>query len=463
MTKGSNIYTFDSKINYPVIVKGGWIDVDGDGNQTTADLLNDLNLTSYSNVITPITTYIGDITSNKGKNRLKELMSEMNITKANLFKVPSKSIKKAIFIANSIFIKAKKDNIKIHNILFSDIKEKFNDIKDMDMNGTKTSKEMAKFIENKIIKKNGIKRITKEYLDKKNKKINETNETKECNCSLEIIKDDSSFKDVLPSNDIKWSSSTEDVKAIQDAFNYAREKDSTISKKLIMPSQAKWDVMDNQEKALFLLNKERYDRKIKPFEGINKDVIDVAQKYSNLLYSKGKFGHQEDGTPWERLKTKDSIKNNQDFFKYAENLYVAGSSSEYTKNSIAKAIYSWIYDDKGSSWGHRKFCLAVGLKDNSGKDGMEGLIGFGIKTGNDYKYANYSILKSTIIVMNVFDPGKDWDHKDTNRVSIHTQESNNTNKEEQNSSRFKVDAEKGIVIDVKTNLMWQNNSLGQTH
>ena len=182
-----------------------------------------------------------------------------------------------------------------------------------------------------------------------------------------------------------------------------------------MPSQERWDSMSIQEKALFLLNAERYDRGIKPFEGISPDVVGVAQKYAELLYSTGKFGHNEDGSPWERLDSVDAIKENKDFLGFAENLYVAGASNEFTKNPIVKAIYNWIYSDSGSSWGHRKFCLANNLNDNSGENGQEGLIGFGLKEGD--KYAYYPNFKSTIIVMNAFDPSSSWNHDNTIQIA----------------------------------------------
>ncbi len=231
-----------------------------------------------------------------------------------------------------------------------------------------------------------------------------------------VIDDDTGFVDVFPSENIKWSSTGDSVKDIEDAFNYARGKDSTINKQLVMPSQAVWDSMSNQEKGLYLVNKERYDRGIKPFEGIDQNVVNVAQNYAELLYTKGKFGHNEDGSPWDRLDSVNVIKNNRDFFQYAENLYTSAGSASYTKNPIAKAIYAWIYDDAGSSWGHRKFALAKGLNDNSGESGAEGLVGFGITKGDDY--AVYPNWKSTIVVMNAFDPSSSWDHSNTNKVSI---------------------------------------------
>lgn len=228
------------------------------------------------------------------------------------------------------------------------------------------------------------------------------------------ITNDSSFVDSYP-NDLEYSSTGSGVNEIADAFNNARTKDSTIHTNLIMPTQSVWDSMNDQEKGLYLLNKERYDRGIKPFEGIDSNVVTVADNYVQLLYDTGTFGHNEDGSPWDRLDRVSTIKNNKDFLKYVENIYVSVGYS-YTVDPIAKAIYKWIYTDSGSNYGHRKFCLLNSLNDNSGDAGVEGLIGFGIKRGDDY--GSYSDWKSTIILMNAFDPSSSWNHSTTTKVSI---------------------------------------------
>ncbi len=232
------------------------------------------------------------------------------------------------------------------------------------------------------------------------------------NCTLDTIEDDSEYSDILPSSDIPWSSSNDidgNVTEIANAFNNARAKDSTISKELIMPSQEEWHNMSIQQKGLYLLNKERYDRGIKPFEGLDQYVINVAKNYADVLAKKRKFGHNEDGTPWERLDRVPLIKNNKDFFKYAENLYGATDTRGFITNPIAKAIYQWIYEDSDNSWQHRALCLANGLNDNGGENGVEGLIGFAIKSA----YSNTYKLYATLVVMNAFDPSETWNYSTT--------------------------------------------------
>jgi hypothetical protein len=83
---------------------------------------------------------------------------------------------------------------------------------------------------------------------------------------LDVIQDDSQFNDLFITEErenIAWSSQDFSVKGIEEAFNNARAKDSTVNTKITLPSQSVWDGMSIQEKGLYLLNKERYDRGVK--------------------------------------------------------------------------------------------------------------------------------------------------------------------------------------------------------
>ena len=241
-------------------------------------------------------------------------------------------------------------------------------------------------------------------------------------CDVIAISDDTTFNDSYPA-DIEWSGSAESVDDIARVYNNARAHDSTITQELVMPQQEVWDTMSVQERGLYLLNNERYYRGIKPYEGISGNVSAVAQEYANLLYSTGTFGHYEDETPWDRLDRDSAIANNRDFFSYAENLYAHGSSATYAENPIAQAIYAFMYNDNvatGGSYGHRNFCLATGLNDNSGESTEEGLVGFAITKGD--AYALFPNMFSTIVVMNAFDPSASWNHDTTLKVPFCTLE-----------------------------------------
>jgi hypothetical protein len=153
MTVGSNIYKFATTPTYPIVASGGWIDVDGDGNMTTSDIVNDLNLTSYSNVITPTTSYLGDISTTAGKAKLDKLIEEMNVTKEDLLKAPSKASANAIVIANAIYKKRKQvPSVKMSEISFSDLNTTFEGLKGLLVgHSSDTLPSLAILIENQVV------------------------------------------------------------------------------------------------------------------------------------------------------------------------------------------------------------------------------------------------------------------------------------------------------------------------
>ena len=122
-TVNSNVYTFSNTPIYPIKAEGGWIDVNADGIMTIGtDVILDIPLTSYSNIITPVTTYIGDIDQDRSK--LDRLINDLNTTEIELLKKPSDADYKAIITQNSIY-KIMKENST------SDLSSsKFDDIND---------------------------------------------------------------------------------------------------------------------------------------------------------------------------------------------------------------------------------------------------------------------------------------------------------------------------------------------
>jgi uncharacterized protein YkwD len=90
-----------------------------------------------------------------------------------------------------------------------------------------------------------------------------------------------------------------------------------------LPSQSVWDTLSDGEKALWLINRERIDRGLAPFHGIEANVTGVAQAYAQYLMDNDLFSHNADGkTPWQRLMENPVINACHDSF-FAENL--AGS------------------------------------------------------------------------------------------------------------------------------------------
>ena len=108
----TNTYTFENEIIYPVKVESGFIDVDGDGQYSEGDLELDMELVSYEENVTAISTYISKDDAgnllNKVQRQVKlaELVAELddaNATAQELLKLPSKQIEKAQMATNAIY------------------------------------------------------------------------------------------------------------------------------------------------------------------------------------------------------------------------------------------------------------------------------------------------------------------------------------------------------------------------
>ena len=325
-------------------------------------------------------------------------------------------------------------------------------------------------------------------------------------CKLKQIDDDSSFKDDFieqKHENIFWAGG-DLVQDIESGFNNARVKDSTVkNKKLAMPSQTRWNDMSIDEKALYLINQERYSRGLKPFEGIetgeltksstdyatvlyNKGVASGSTKHKQTFsypvynYSKNCDSYDEDKLPkyeckkncntdkpiyqcvnncpsnftekcgsgsekidkyikdndksqtyttiWERLDLAQSFVDYQDLnssfnnkikndSNFGEAIYFGRDAYSYETITIEKAIYSWLYEDKGDNWQNRKLLLANNLNDED-KNGVEGLVSLGAYKGNHYGDPEYNYWKVIIFVMNIFDPSSKWDSTKTSTVDI---------------------------------------------
>ncbi len=210
-----------------------------------------------------------------------------------------------------------------------------------------------------------------------------------------------------PLFDIEWPYSTESsVAAVQNRFNAARTNENsqlgTEIPMLSLPSQSIWDSMNDAEKALCLINLERIDRGLAPLHGIEENVTSIAQGYAQYLMDNDVFSHTADGkTPWQRLMENPVINACHDSY-IAENLACFGGNWMLP---VERAVYLWMYDDSGSSWGHRHILLWYPYSDNGGPAGKEGFMGIGRATGPFQEWPN-----SSIIVMDVFDPCSTWDY-----------------------------------------------------
>jgi hypothetical protein len=239
------------------------------------------------------------------------------------------------------------------------------------------------------------------------------------------LNSENSFNDSFAQNehsDIDWSVSPYNplsVNDIETAFNAARAQDSTVNTPMVLPPQNIWDNYSSSEKILYLLNKERCDRGLRPFEGIDPAISSVSVSYATYLKNNpDKYAaspHTADGrTPWERMAEDAGVDVNQnaDFFQYGENIasLAIASTEDYpvVYESEARSIYGWMYQDKVQGYGHRYFMLAKGLVENSGAPNQEGLIGVGV-VQKQYKEGNF-FWTQKITVMNGFDPRSSWDN-----------------------------------------------------
>jgi len=208
-----------------------------------------------------------------------------------------------------------------------------------------------------------------------------------------------------PLTDYDWPYSSEDsVVAIQNRFNAARNNENTqlgtSIPNMTLPSEAVWDDMADGERALWLINRERMDRGIAPLDSTELNVTGVAQDYAQFLLDNDAFSHDADGrTPWERLMSNPAINACHDPF-VVENLAVLWGGWTLP---VERAVYMWMYDDSGSSWGHRHNILWYPYNDNSGPLGKEAFLGIGRATGPHQGWAD-----SDMIVMDVFDPCATW-------------------------------------------------------
>jgi hypothetical protein len=160
---GENVYTFETTPKAPIKVEGGWIDVDGDGELTTEDIELKMTMTSYSNTVTPVTTYIADSNKTARENKLKALATLANTSEEELTKVASKADTKAILAINAIYQEMKEQNST--NISTNNVATNISALENVDLTGITDPKEIAKKIEAKVMTNLGSK-ISKMTYDK---------------------------------------------------------------------------------------------------------------------------------------------------------------------------------------------------------------------------------------------------------------------------------------------------------
>lgn len=134
--QGQNVYTFAKAPVYPVVVNGGWIDVNDDGLMDKNDTLLDIEMKSYGITVTPITTVIArESNATKREEMLQDLVNELNtagvgsatqVTVADLLKVPSAAPHDVMVVANATFKDMKENNTS--DLALEDIMTQFSTI-----------------------------------------------------------------------------------------------------------------------------------------------------------------------------------------------------------------------------------------------------------------------------------------------------------------------------------------------
>jgi hypothetical protein len=183
---------------------------------------------------------------------------------------------------------------------------------------------------------------------------------------------------------------------------------------LVMPGEATWNTMSDDDRALWLINQERAVRGIPPLEGVEANVAGVAQAYADWLVANNVWGHTADGhDPTWRMTQNAAIGACNDS-AWIENLALfAGSGARGVV--IAQSIYMWMYRDGPEpgwcdtcNWGHRNAILNSNFNDNACLTGQEGFLGIGHAGAAGYDPQGWMYPYGETVVMNVFDPCDQW-------------------------------------------------------
>jgi len=208
--EGTNNYTFENAIVYPVKVNGGFIDVDGDGKYSEGDLDLDMELISYEDKVTAISTYISkdedglpipyEADRQAKLDELAKKLDDANATAqdiatlaSDLLKLPSEQTTKAQTATNAIYAQmVDKNSTDISLDTVKDTADKLQDIVNSNPNFTDlNSSAMAMALEKAIIADpkmdggtdNPMSTVTADDVTKKLEELNSSTSMPETNTS----------------------------------------------------------------------------------------------------------------------------------------------------------------------------------------------------------------------------------------------------------------------------------------
>ncbi|UFH54774.1 T9SS type A sorting domain-containing protein [Spirosoma sp. KNUC1025] len=174
---------------------------------------------------------------------------------------------------------------------------------------------------------------------------------------------------------------------ITNSFNYARRQEevqlslgtNTLGT-LTLP--ANYSTISAQQQALYLVNAERQARAGVtypvsgsvlglPLEGVETNLSVISQGHAMNMMTTGVFSHTIVGqNSTDRIDASPTFAGScHEFLVRDENIYkqcLYTSSSTPPSNpvhAVEQAIFSWLYQDAGSSWGHRDALL---MQNSSG-------------------------------------------------------------------------------------------------
>ncbi len=189
---------------------------------------------------------------------------------------------------------------------------------------------------------------------------------------------------------------------VQAAINFARRAEevqfnltSGALGSITLPNN--YSTMSDSQKGLFLINNERIARAGinygsgavlgLPLQDTDKNLTDLAQAHTQNMQTNNYFNHSNTaaGEPDAYVRINNKFGTQKEFNTRAENIYV--SCGGYNTQIVEQAIFSWLYQDASSAWGHRAAIFIQntdpitngnGYDDNFGPTGSEGFLGIGV-------------------------------------------------------------------------------------
>jgi uncharacterized protein YkwD len=238
------------------------------------------------------------------------------------------------------------------------------------------------------------------------------------------------------------------VSQVAAAFNYGRRQEEIqlglpVNSLGNLSLPAGFAAATQQEQSLYLINQERIARAGQnypgsasvlglPLTGLETNLSGMAQAHAEDMVNNGFFGHigSNGNNPFDRIASNPAYSSGcrNTTFGYAENIYrnctfssvppAPGATPLAAPFLAAQAIFSWLYRDAGSLWGHRRAILiqntdvylsgTAGYNNDYGQISSEGFLGIGVFSVVDYASCvaptGFYNTGGYVVVMNVADP-----------------------------------------------------------